>query len=93
MNDYESVLIFKDDCTPNDIDILINKIRKNIDDSGKLMLVKYLGHKELAYEIKGYKTAHYYQIDFLMDAENITELTRIYRITEEILKFIIIKKD
>ena len=76
MKDYESVLIFKDNCTPNDIDSVINKIRKYIDDNGKVMLVKYMGYKELAYEIKGYKKAHYYQIDFLMNEKNIADMCK-----------------
>ena len=51
-----------------------------------------MGKRKLAYEIKKNKEAYYMQINFESEPEAITELERIYRITDEILKFITIKK-
>ena len=51
-----------------------------------------MGKRKLAYEIKKNKEAYYMQINFESKPEAITELERIYRITDEILKFITIKK-
>ena len=51
-----------------------------------------MGKRKLAYEIKKNKEAFYVQFNFESNPEAITELERVYRITDDILKFITIKK-
>ena len=51
-----------------------------------------MGRKKLAYEIKKNKEGFYVVLDFEAKPEFIAELERIYRITDEIIKFIVIKK-
>ena len=55
--------------------------------------IEDLGKKRLAYEVKGHSEGHYYIIQCSMESEKMSELERIYRITDEILKFITVKKD
>ena len=52
-----------------------------------------MGKRKLAYEIKKNKEAYYIQFDFEAKPESITELERVYRITDDILKFIVIRKE
>ena len=56
------------------------------------MTVVDMGKRKLAYEIKKNKEAFYVQFNFESKPEAITELERIYRITDDVLKFITIKK-
>ena len=51
------------------------------------------GLKTLAYEIKKNKEAHYMLFTFEAEPSSIAELERIYRITDEILKFIVVRKE
>ena len=51
-----------------------------------------MGKKRLAYEIKKNKEAIYMLLNFEAKPDSIAELERNYRITDEILKFIIVKK-
>ena len=51
-----------------------------------------MGKRKLAYEIKKNKDAIYVQFNFESKPEAITELERIYRLTDDVLKFITIKK-
>ena len=71
---------------------LQDKITGLINENGKVEEVVDMGKRKLAYEIKKNKEAYYMQINFESKPEAITELERIYRITDGILKFITIKK-
>ena len=64
-----------------------------IDTEGKVSEVKELGKKRLAYEIEGCKEAFYVEFDFEANPELIAELERNYRITDEIIKFIVVRRD
>ena len=48
--------------------------------------------KKLAYKIKKFKESTYMLFNFEAKPESIAELERIYRITDEIIKFIVVKK-
>ena len=52
-----------------------------------------LGKKKLAYEIRKQNEGIYYLFEFESDPDFIKELERIYRITDEIMKFIVVRKD
>ena len=52
-----------------------------------------MGKKRLAYEIKKNNEAIYMLINFESKPEAIAELERNYRITDEILKFIVVRKE
>ena len=71
----------------------MSEIRKYLEKNGKVSEEENLGKKKLAYEVKKYEYAYYYVINFTGKASIIPELERKYRINENILKFITIKKD
>ena len=51
-----------------------------------------MGKRKLAYEINKNREAYYVQFNFESKPETIAELERVYRITDDVLKFITIKK-
>ena len=51
-----------------------------------------MGKRKLAYEIKKQQEGIYEVINFESKPEAIAELERIYRITDDIMKYIIVKK-
>ena len=71
---------------------VINHNFSGVNQNGKVENVTDMGKRKLAYEIKKNKEAYYMQFDFEATPESIAELERIYRITDEVLKFIVIKK-
>lgn len=93
MNKYETVFILKNDITEEQIREKISKIEELIIKNGKITKTENLGLKKLAYEVKKYTQGNYYIIEFESEPELIKELEQIYRITEEILKFIVVRKD
>jgi ribosomal protein S6 len=93
MNKYETIFLIKDDITEEQRNEVVSEIRKYLEKNGKVSEEENLGKKKLAYEVKKYEYAYYYVINFTGKASIIPELERKYRINENILKFITIKKD
>ena len=53
----------------------------------------YQGRKKLAYDIKKQSEGYYVVFTFEANPEFISELERIYRITDSIMKFITVRKE
>lgn len=92
MKKYESIIIVNPNVTEDEIKELIEYIKKIItDNNGKIIKIEDLGKKKLAYEIKKNKEGYYIRFEFEVNPELISELERIYRIKDEIMKFITVK--
>lgn len=93
MNKYESVIIVSPEVDEAGLKSVEEKYTGLINKTGKVEAVKNLGKKQLAYEIKKFSEATYMQFDFDAEPETIAELERNYRISDEVIKFITIRKD
>ena len=93
MNKYESVVIINPGVEENGMKELIQKFSSLINSDGKVENVNELGRKRLAYEIAKQKEGYYIVIDFEANPSLIAELERIYRITDNVMKFIVVRKD
>ena len=92
MNKYESVVIVNPNVEENALKELIERFQTLINTDGKVEQVNELGKKQLAYEINKNKEGYYVVYDFEANPKLIAELERNYRITDEIIKFIVVKK-
>ena len=92
MNKYETIMILEKD-NEKLRKKAIEKIKNFINEKGKLESSEDIGSKKLAYEIRKNKEGYYYLINFEMQPDDVRELERIYRITDEILKFIVVKTE
>ena len=93
MNKYETVMILNSTISKESRNNAIEKIKNYIQENGEIEKTEDIGKRKLAYEIKKNKEGYYYIIEFMAEPESIVELERIYRITDEILKFIVVRKD
>ena len=93
MNKYESVVIINPNLESESIKALIGKFSDLINSNGKVNSVDELGKRKLAYEIKKLNEGYYVIIKFEAKPELITELERVYRITDEVMKFIVVKEE
>ena len=91
MNKYESVIIINPNVEEQSIKGLIDKFADLINKNGKLEKVDELGKKKLAYEIKKQSEGYYICFNFEANPDFIKELERIYRITDEVMKFIVVR--
>lgn len=60
---------------------------------GTVVKVDEWGKRHLAYEVKHQSEGYYVVIDFEADPAQITELDRVIKIHEEIIRHIIVKQD
>jgi small subunit ribosomal protein S6 len=93
MNKYESVVIINPNVDEAGLKALEDKITGLINKEGKVESVENMGKKKLAYEIKKNKEATYLLFNFEAQPDLITELERNYRITDDIIKFIVVRKE
>lgn len=94
MNNYESICILAPNCVNEQISDIMVKIQNKISEfSDKEINIKNLGKKRLAYEVKQNKEGIYFVINFQARPEYIPELERFYRVTDEILKYIVVRED
>lgn len=92
MNKYESVIIINPNVEEETIKALIDRFSALINNDGKLEKVDELGKKKLAYEIDKNKEGFYVVFEFDANPSLIAELERNYRIADEVIKFITVKK-
>ena len=92
LNNYESVIIIKN-TTNEEHKTILNKIMKRIHKIVNVKEIEELGIKRLAYEINKNKQGFYVILYFESRNQEILELERFYRITDDIIKFITVRKD
>ena len=93
MNKYESIIIVNPCLKDVEIEKLREKIQNLIKENGKFEYIEDLGIKRLAYEIRKNNEGHYIIFNFESNSDFIVELERVYRINDDILKFIVVRKD
>lgn len=93
MNKYESVIIINPSVEEQGVKDLIKTFTDLINKNGKVEKTDELGKRKLAYEVKKNTEGYYVIFTFEAKPDSIAELERNYRITDEIIKFIVVRKD
>lgn len=93
LNSYETIFIIDASLTEEQVTALKDKFTGLIEKNGELESVDEWGKRRLAYEIKDRTEGVYYLVNFKADSEFPKELDRQYRITDGILRTIIVRKD
>ena len=92
MNNYETIFVIDASLSEEEINAISEKFTSLIAANGTTDSVDVWGKRRLAYPID-YKTEGYYVlVNFASEAEFITELERIYNITDGVLRTIVIRK-
>ena len=90
---YESVIIISTKLSEEEIKAMVAKFTDLISANGTLEKVDEWGKRRLAYEINDRTEGYYILVDFKAAPEFPKELDRQYRITDGILRTIIIRKE
>ena len=92
INKYETIFVIDASLQEEEINAISEKFTSLIAANGTTESVDVWGKRRLAYPID-YKTEGYYVlVNFSSEAEFITELERIYNITDGVLRTIVIRK-
>jgi small subunit ribosomal protein S6 len=93
MNKYESIFIIDTDIGEENVQALVEKFKNLLETSAQLESVDEWGKRKLAYEINDKSEGYYVLVNFSADPEFPRELERIYKITDGIIKYMIINKE
>ena len=93
MNSYETIFIIDASLDEETVKGLQEKFTSLIEKNGTLESVDEWGKRKLAYEINDKTEGFYVWVNFTADGEFPKELDRQYKITDGILRTIIIRKD
>ena len=92
MRDYELLYIIKTDLSEEDTQATVERYNTLLAKEGaEVTSVDKWGKRKLAYEVKKNNEGIYLVLTFDANADLIEELQRNYRITDEVIKFIVIK--
>ena len=93
MNTYETLVIMNPELTEEQVTELTTKLSTVIEQAGEVKEVDQWGKKRLAYEIDKVRDGYYTLITFSSEPSVLDELNHVYRITEKVLRGIIVKLD
>ena len=93
MKDYELSVLFHPDLEMN-LDPALDKVKKIIEQNGgKITKEENDGKKRLMYPIKGQDFAIYYYINVDLPAEAPAKLSSTFNITDEVLRYLLVRVD
>lgn len=90
---YESIFVVSTLLEEDKIREIIDKVKSVVESSAQLEKIEEWGKKKLAYEIAKQKEGYYVLMHFTSEPNFPSELERIYKITEEIIRYLIVKRD
>ncbi len=93
LNKYETIFIIDPDFDEENTKALVEKFRNLLETSAQLESIDEWGKRKLAYEIAGKTEGYYVLADFSANSDFPRELERIFKITDGVLKYMIIKKN
>lgn len=93
INKYETIFIVNPDLDEEKTEGVVSKIKSLIESAGTIDAVDVWGKRRLAYEINDKTEGYYVLVNFSSKSDFPAELDRIYKITEDIMRSLIIKKN
>lgn len=94
MRDYELMFIVKPELEEEKVNAVVEKFKTLIiNNGGEEPAVDTWGKRRLAYEINDFREGIYFLFNFKGVPATAEELDRVLKITDEVLRFMIIRKE
>lgn len=93
INKYESIFIINSEVGEETTKALVEKFKNLLESSAQLESIEEWGKKRLAYPINHINEGYYVLANFSAEGTFPLELERIYKITDGIIKYIVVRKD
>jgi small subunit ribosomal protein S6 len=93
LNKYETVFIINNELEEEAVKGLVEKFKNLLETSAQLESIDEWGKRKLAYRIDDRSEGYYVLANFTADSSFPRELERIFKITDGIIKYMVIKKD
>lgn len=90
MRSYEVMLAINPQLEGEELDSLLNKLKKLITDAkGEITKTNKWGKRKLAYEIKDFTEAIYVVLNFNADEKSILEFERVVKLEEKVIRYLL----
>ena len=94
MRQYETIYIVDPEFDADAIKELVEKFKGLVEgQGGQVAEVDEWGKRRLAYPIKDRREGYYFLMNFTANPETAQDLERVYKITNGLMKYLIIKKE
>lgn len=93
MRKYETLFVLRTNIEEAARTALIEKFTGIINNDGEVTKVDEWGTRKLAYEIKKVNEGYYVLVDFNANTELPKELERNFRISDDVLRYVVINKE
>ena len=94
MNAYESMFIVEPQVEEESFEAIVSKFENLVNtNGGEVVKTDRLGKRRLAYEIDDRTEGISVDMYFNATGETVAELERVFKLTEEILRYLIVRKD
>ncbi|AJA50112.1 30S ribosomal protein S6 [Clostridium pasteurianum DSM 525 = ATCC 6013] len=94
MRKYETLFIFSPSLEEDTVKANVEKFKGVIENGGGTVdNVDFWGKRKLAYEINKFNEGYYTLINFTSDSELPKELGRVFRITDGVIRHLIVKDE
>lgn len=94
MRNYETLYILRPDLEEEVTADQVKRLAEVVATAGgELQEVNTWGKRRMAYEIEGHREGYYVLMKFASDTEVPKELERVLRISEPVLRYIVVRED
>ncbi len=93
MRKYETIFVLKPDLEEEAKNAMIEKFTGIINSDGEVTNIDEWGKRKLAYEIDKIREGYYVLVDFVANADLPAELERNYKISDNVMRYIVVNKD
>lgn len=91
MRKYEVMYIIRPDVEQESVQAITDKFQGIISNGGEVTKHDVMGKRRLAYEIEKFRDGIYVLVQFNATPEVVTELDRVMKITDEVIRSMIVK--
>lgn len=91
MRNYELMYIIRPDVEQETVQAVVEKFQGIIGNGGEIVKHDIMGKRRLAYEINKFRDGTYVLVHFASPTEVVTELERVLKITDEVIRHIVVR--
>lgn len=94
MRQYETIFIIDPEFETDAVKELVEKFKGLVEDQGgQIAEIDEWGKRRLAYPINDRREGYYFLMNFTANPETAQDLERVYKITNGLMRYLIIKKE
>ncbi len=93
MRNYEGVIIFAPNLEEESRNKVFERFKGIIETTGSINNIDEWGMRKLAYEINDFKEGYYIIVKFQAESESINELDRVAKITDQVIRHMVVKDE